>query len=284
MLQSTTDKNLDPFDSPEFAPEKVILPWLQVLNAEDPERAGLFLTLENCKVADIIVPDSWKPFRARFKSGEIERATGKFIPNSTDGYLFTDARVLVIRQGELSMFAKRTANTPETYIGDFDYKIYREQKDNLILKLKYLIYLLSSNNQLLHQTPIKFTGRGVFGATFSEHLRAFHKELQAAYGKQRGSRFLINGVFAIKTASELRGVSPDTTWVTTVESHLVPTRESWRELFVGFDAAMREKLLADFEAFADFDRKGQKTQDPLAGDPEIGSEMPDGGGEPVDLF
>lgn len=288
MSQSTTDRNLDPFDTPEFAPEKVTLPWLQVLNAEDPERSGLFLTLENCKNADIIVPDSWKPFRARFKSGELDRVTGKFVPNSTDGYIFTDARFLVIRQGALSMFAKRTANTSETYIGDFDYKIYREQKNNLILKIKYLVYLLSSDNQLLHQSPIQFTGRGVFGATFSENLRAFHKELQAAYGKQRGQRFLINGVLAIKTASELRGVSPDTTWVTAVESHLVPTRENWRQLFVGYDDAMREKLLADYEHFSDFDTKLHKAQDPPAGDPGLESRMLDGNengaDDPADLF
>lgn len=91
-------------------------------------------------------------------------------------------------------------------------------------------------------------------------------------------------MFVIKTASELRGAPPDTTWVCVVESHLVPTTDSWRDMFVGYDDATREKLLADYEAFADFDRKTQQGQDPPAGDPGLESEMPDGDGDPVDLF
>ncbi len=55
-------------------------------------------------------------------------------------------------------------------------------------------------------------------------------------------------------------------------------------MFVGYDDATREKLLADYEAFADFDRKTQQGQDPPAGDPGLESEMPDGDGDPVDLF
>jgi hypothetical protein len=260
MTSTATDKNTDLFNSDEFLPEKQIIPWLQVLNAEDPERAGFFISIENCKSADIIIPESWKPFKARFKSGETDRTTGRFIPNTTDGYLFTDARFLVVRQGTLSMFSKRTASAPEAYIGTFDYKVYREQKDSLILKTKHLVYLLSDDNQLLHQSPIQFTGKGVFGATFSEHLRAFQSELQKSYGKQRGAKFLINGVFCCKTASELRGESPNTAWVSVIESHLVPTKETWKDLFVGYDDALREKLLSDYEAFSDFDKKSSSQE------------------------
>lgn len=284
MPQSTTDNNLDLFDSADFSPEKIVLPWLQVLHNEDPEKAGFFLTVENAEASDIIIPQDWQPHKVRFKSGDVDRATGKFTPSSAEGYLFSSARMLIVRQGVLSMYSKRSGNNSETCLGRYDYQTYQAQKSNIILKTKYLIYLLLGNNKLLHQSPLQFTTKGVFGATFAEHLKAFQTELQKSYGKQRGEKFLINGVFAVKIASELRGTPPDTAWCSVVESHQIPTKDNWRELFVGYDEAMREKLLADYEAFTDFDRKSQKAQDPPAGDPGLESEMPDGDGDPVDLF
>lgn len=262
MITSTViDRNIDPFDNAEFAPERVTLPWLQVLHSEDPEKSGFFITLENCGQAEITIPDSWQLFKARFKSGETDRTTGKFIPGTAEGYLFSSAKMLVIRQGELAMFSKRSGNNSETYLGKYDYPTYQSQKNNLVLKTRYLIYLLGDLGELLHQSPIQFTAKGVFGATFSEHLRAFQSELQKAYGKQRGEKFLINGVFAAKTASELRGTPPDTAWVTVVESHQTPTKENWKDLFVGYDESIREKLLGDYEAFSNFDSKNQPAEE-----------------------
>lgn len=268
---TTTTTLTDPFDTPDFAPERVSLPWLQVLHNEDPEKAGLFITLDNAEAADIQMPSSWRKFKARFKSGEVDRATGKFSPSTAEGYLFTDARLIVLRSGALSMFSKRSANGSESYLGRYDYQVYQEQRNNLILKTKHLIYLLSEDNQLLHESPLQFTTRGVFGATFAEHLKAFYSELQKAYGKQRGEKFLINGVFTFHTTSEMRGTPPDTAWVTVVDSHLIPTKDNWRQdCFVGYDDSLREKLLTDYEAFADFDVKGQPEEEKTTINPETG--------------
>ena len=248
---------VDPFDSADFAPERVILPWLQVLHNEDPEKAGFFIAAENAAQAEITIPGTWKMHQVRFKSGTTDRATGRFIPAYAEGFLFDSARMLIVRQGELSMSSKRSANSSETYIGRYDNKIYQAEKGNLVLKTRYLIYLLGDNNELLHQSPLQFTGKGVFGATFSQHLRDFQSELQKAYGKQRGLKFLIYGVFAVKTTSELRGEAPNTAYVTVTSDHLVPTKDNWTNLFVGYDAPLREKILADYEAFGNFDLKNQ---------------------------
>lgn len=255
---TTTTTDLDLFDSADFAPERTTLPWLQILHNEDPGMAGLFITKENIEAADIGIPSTWRQFKARFKSGEVDKSTGKFISATAEGYLFNRARMIILRSGSLSMFSKRSGNNPENYLGNFDYEVYQRQKHNLVLKTKYLIYLLSDNNQLLHQSPIQFTTRGCFGATFGEHLKAFQTELQKVYGKPRGQKFLACGVFDFTVAPELRGTPPDTAWASIVESHSAPTKDNWREqYFVGYDDELREKLLADYEIYSDFDKRHQ---------------------------
>jgi hypothetical protein len=254
----TATADLDLFDAPDFAPERTTLPWMQVLHNEDPGKAGLFITNENIESANIEVPSAWRQFKARFKSGEVDKSTGKFVPATAEGYLFSRARMLVLRSGALSMFSKRSGNNSENYLGSFDYKVYESQRSNLTLKTKHLIYLLSDDNQLLHQSPLQFSTKGCFGATFAEHLKAFQTELQKAYGKPRKQKFLACGVFDFTVAPELRGTPPDTAWVTVIESHSAPTKDNWREqYFVGYDDELREKLLADYETYADFDKKQQ---------------------------
>ena len=268
-----TDKT-DLFDTADFAPERQTLPWLQVLHNEDPDKAGFFLTSDNIETASIKITSNWRTHKAKFKSGETNRATGKFEANTSEGVIFNQARMLVLRSGELAMYTKRSGNTSESYLGRFDYATYQEQKSGLVLKTKYLIYLLSEDNQLLHESPLQFTANGVFGATFSEHLKAFQSELQKCYGKRRGDKFLINGVFVVNTASELRGSPPDTAWVTVAESHDVPIKDNWKsEYFLGYDEVLREKLLQEYESFASFDTKNlpqeeieQTFTDPVTGE------------------
>lgn len=282
MVASTDTPDL--FDTADFAPEKQTLPWFQVLHNEDPDKAGFFLTSDNVETSGIRIPSNWRTHKARFKSGETNRATGKFEANTSEGVIFNQARMLVLRSGELAMYSKRIGSTPESYLGRFDYATYQEQKSGLVLKTKYLIYLLSENNQLLHESPLQFNTKGVFSATFSEHLKAFHSELQKCYGKQRGDKFLINGVFAVSTTSELRGQAPDTAFVTTVNSHDVPTKDNWKQdYFVGYDPVMREKLLQEHESFSNFDAKNlpqeeieQTFTDPVTGEilPHPGVSVP----------
>ncbi len=274
---TTATEKIDPFDTADFAPEKQTLPWLQVLHNEDPDKAGFFLTSDNVETSGIRILSNWRTHKARFKSGETNRATGKFEANTSEGVIFNQARMLVLRPGELSMYTKRLGNNPESYLGRFDYATYQEQKSGLVLKTKYLIYLLSEDNQLLHESPLQFNVKGCFGATFSEHLKAFQSELQRCYGKQRGDKFLINGVFAVSTASELRGQAPDTAFVTVVDSHGVPAKDNWKqEYFVGYDEVLREKLLQEYESFASFNTKNlpQEETEQTFTDPVTGEILP----------
>ncbi len=71
--KSTTNSIQDRFDGDDFAPQRPRLPWLQVLHSEDPGKSGFFITLENCEASAISIPDNWQPFKARFKSGEVDR-------------------------------------------------------------------------------------------------------------------------------------------------------------------------------------------------------------------
>lgn len=109
----TSTEKIDIFDTADFAPEKQTLPWLQVLHNEDPDKAGFFLTSDNIETSSIKIPGDWRTHKARFKSGETNRATGRFEANTSEGVIFNQARMLVLRSGELAMYTKRIGSTPE---------------------------------------------------------------------------------------------------------------------------------------------------------------------------
>lgn len=52
---------------------------------------------------------------------------------------------------------------------------------------RYLIMLVDDAGQILHDAPIQYKAKGAAGATFSIELNEFYKDLNAAYGKLRGS-------------------------------------------------------------------------------------------------
>lgn len=92
--------------------------------------------------------------------------------------------------------------------------------------------------------------------------------MNKAFGQVRGDKFFALSIFAVKVQPELKG-SDKKSWVCSITEHVVPTVESWKQLFVGYQLAIKEKVLADFDAYADFgkpeqeEKRGELALDPF---------------------
>jgi hypothetical protein len=73
--------------------------------------------------------------------------------------------------------------------------------------------------------------------------------MSKAYGaatgakKPRGDRFMALSVLAVRVQPELKGKEKKS-WVCSVSSHGQPTAENWKSYFVGYDAALKERISA----------------------------------------
>ncbi|WP_262562819.1 DUF5895 domain-containing protein [Acaryochloris sp. CCMEE 5410] len=60
------------------------------------------------------------------------------------------------------------------FLGAFDRDSYNPEE--VILKTRYLVYLVSRQKQLLHQSPLQFTAKGSLCGSFGEHYNQFHSK------------------------------------------------------------------------------------------------------------
>ena len=81
--------------------------------------------------------------------------------------------------------------------------------------------------------------------------------MNRAYGKPRGDRFFALSIFAIKLQTLLKG-KEQKSWVCSISEHGVPTSENWKGFFLGYDSAIKGKLLTKFDAHADFARANRE--------------------------
>ena len=226
--------SIDEFAGDEYAPAYQPLPYLQVLNHKDPEQSGFFISSENATAVNFQPTQEWQPHEAHFLSG-----------GSAVGYRSLTARLVVMRRSPLLMFARED----RTFLGTFDRNHYNP--DEVMLKTRYLVYLVSQQKQLLHDAPLQFTAKGSLCGSFGEHYNQFHIQMNRAYGKPRGDRFFALTIFAVKLQPTLKG-REQKSWVCSILEHGIPTVENWKAFFLGYDNTIKHKLLADFEAHTDF--------------------------------
>lgn len=224
----------DEFAGDEYGPAYQPLPYLQVLNHEDPQQAGFFISADNAAAVHFQSTPEWQPHDAHFLSG-----------GAAVGYRSLTARLVVLRRSPLLMFSRQD----RTFLGTFDRDSYHP--DEVMLKTRYLVYLVSQQKQLLHQSPLQFTAKGSLCGSFGEHFNQFHTQMNWAYGKPRGDRFFALTVFAVKLHPILKG-KEQKSWVCSVLEHGQPTADNWRHFFLGYDHNLKHKLLSDFDAHADF--------------------------------
>jgi hypothetical protein len=237
-LNSEVDR--DEFDSAAFEKQRESLPYLQMLNHQDSNLSGFFITLENAKVARFTPTEEWTEHLAVFQNGQ-----------TAGGYRSLTARFLILRKSKLLMFDRESSE----FIGEYKKSLY--DRTRMILKTRYLTFLVDKDKRLLHDAPLLFTVKGSFCGSFGETLKQFYSEMSKAYGaatnvkKPRGNRFMALSVLAVRVGSVLKGEKKKS-WVCSVESHGVPTIENWRQFFIGYQLELKERILSQFEAWAEF--------------------------------
>lgn len=230
----------DEFDSTLFEAGRESQAYLQMLNHQDPNQSGFFITLDNMEAVGFQPNEEWSHHRETFQSGE-----------TAEGYRSLTARFLILRKSKLLMFDRDSGK----FLGVFQKARY--DRNNMVLKTRYLVYLLSKNKQLLHHSPLLFTAKGSFNGSFGEVVRKFQSEMSKAYGmdtgarKPRGDRFMALSTLAVRVQPELKG-DKKKSWACSVESYGIPTAENWKSYFVGYTEVLKEKLLAEFEEWATF--------------------------------
>jgi hypothetical protein len=237
-LVSTTAH--DEFDTAEFEEGRESLPYLQLLNHQDSNQSGFFITAENMEAAFFVPNEDWALHTATFQRGE-----------TAEGYRSLMARLLILNKSRLMMYDRDKGD----FIGDYQKGTY--DRAIHILKQRYLVYLISKDKQLMHDSPLMLTTKGSFCGSFGEAVRNFHNDMSKAYGaatgakKPRGDRFMALSVLAVRVQPQLKGKEKKS-WVCSVAGYGQPTAETWKSYFVGYEAGLKERILKEFETWADF--------------------------------
>jgi hypothetical protein len=231
---------IDEFDSPKFEGSDASLPYMQMLNHPDANKAGFFITLENAEAVKFQPSAAWQLHTTTFQSGE-----------TATGYRSLTASLLVLRQSELMMFDRDS--------GDFIDVFQKSQYDRniMVLKTRYLVFLVDANQKLLHQQPLLFTTKGALCGDFGEVYQKFRREMSRAFGqarnthKPRGDRFMALAVMALRVQPVLKGKEKKS-WVCAIADVNHPTADDWLTHFIGYDEATKLKVYAAFDDWADF--------------------------------
>ncbi|MCU0548424.1 MAG: DUF5895 domain-containing protein [Leptolyngbya sp. Prado105] len=240
-VQELTQEAADEFDAPEFEGEYESLPYLQMLNHQSPEQSGFFITQENAEAVGFAdSAGEWLSHTTTFASG-----------TTVEGYRSLTARFLILRKSPLLMFDREEEN----FISVFNPHCYN--RDTMLLKTRYLIYLVNKQKQPLHQTPLLFTTKTTFCGSFGDAYRSFRREMSQAYTqatgvqKARGERFFALSVFAVQVQPELKGKKLKS-WVCSIAHYGQPNAQNWKNFFVGYNVELKDRLLTEFEQWEGF--------------------------------
>jgi hypothetical protein len=230
----------DEFDSPEFEGSDESLPYIQLLNQRDVSKAGFFITIENAEAVQFQPSDEWKKHTTTFQNGD-----------TAEGYRCLSARLLVLRRSALLMFDRDSGD----YLGLYQKDGY--DRNVMVLKTRYLVFLLDEAHQPLHEQPLLLTAKGSFCGDLGDVYQKFRQEMSRAFGqarnthKPRGDKFMALSVMALTLKPELKG-REKRSWVCGIETVNHPTAEDWTAHFVGYDDRVKGLVYRSFEEWVDF--------------------------------
>lgn len=233
-------KQHDEFDSDAFEQQRQSLPYLQLLNYQDPNQSGFFITSENAEAVNFTPTPEWLPHIATFQNG-----------SSVEGYRSLLARFLILHSSPLLMFERESGE----FIGT--YRKSRYQRSSMVLKRRYLVFLISQDKRLLHSSPLLLTAKGAFCGSFGQTVEQFRQDMSKAYSaatgakQPRGERFMALSILAVRLQPQLKGQAKQS-WVCSVSEYGVPTVENWQAFFIGYRAELKQQVLNQYDEWADF--------------------------------
>jgi hypothetical protein len=215
------------FESKEFVSGYQNLVTIQPLNKS--KTRGWFIRnsdLDNCK---------WTAAEADFTRGSViwnYKQTFGMAPNTSveEGLNFTEPRLQILLRSPLMV--EETTGMRQT-IGTFDNPDVKElweadkiasdlansknemYKRKYSVRTKYLVYILTKDNQRAHEIPMVLTLKGLNGTDASDKIKLYEKEMSKCLSKALDSeiplafneKFFATTVFMPVLANEMRGAN-----------------------------------------------------------------------------
>jgi len=215
------------FESKEFVSGYQNLVTIQPLNKS--KTRGWFVRnsdLDNCK---------WTATEADFNKGSViwnYKQTFGMAPNTSveEGLNFTEPRLQILLRSPLMV--EETTGMRQT-IGTFDNPDVKElweadkiasdlansknemYKRKYSVRTKYLVYVLTKDNQRAHDIPMVLTLKGLNGTDASDKIKLYEKEMSKCLSKALDSeiplafneKFFATTVFMPVLANEMRGAN-----------------------------------------------------------------------------
>lgn len=230
---NTTNRNAiatDEFCQDSFINRNLSLPTVIVLNHEI--RCGYYIPLQTMSKIDWVDFDENQLVEHTFGSGSTEL-----------GFLIKNPRMLCVAKTDLYQYDDDESKKQKSKVVVGLYNADLKENKNIRQERIYLVYFLDYDNNFLHRLPLKYVARGVNGATFEEHRKAFRTELEACHAifnkmppKPKNDLFHSLGVFSFQTKAELAGKGNNRSWTCRVASHDKPRADNWQKHFIGYSA------------------------------------------------
>jgi len=109
LVASTSDE----FNTAEFEEGQESLPYLQMLNHQDPNQSGFFITAENMEAAFFVPNEDWTLHTATFQRGETAEGDRSLL-----------ARLLILGKSKLMMYHRDSGE----FISDYQKSTYDGQR------------------------------------------------------------------------------------------------------------------------------------------------------------
>lgn len=290
---------LDMFTQDEFRGNIGKLPVCQLLNSE--AKPGLFVKEKDAKLASWTeVIDEYEKYTHQYRDKDKTKEVGYFFSAPKLHILGISPRLVEVTKKGEELGLGKSGSILASYENEVGQKFHHDEatKGGTTLRTFYLIQLVDTKGNFIHDLPLVLSVKGAAAATFGKAWDNFGKLAEAAYTKlysSAGEYLTLNEkaraalIFNPKFVSELVG-EENQSFVCVVESFEEPSSKSKEELGKSFNMAKYERINGtqkSFESFADRVLKQLEEFHPtngnlqLLGEPQMRSALPPG--EDVDF-
>ncbi|MFB2917448.1 MULTISPECIES: DUF5895 domain-containing protein [Aerosakkonema] len=228
----------DEFADPIYLDPNAKLPRIQALRGSTPKLCGYFVP------ADQMAKAGWFNFDEKLLTTYTFEITGV----EEQGFLTPSPRMLVCPRTPTLAYDRKATKESKQLVILGRYSPEYKDEENIGNTQYFEIILLDEKNQPLHQVPLSYRASGANQATFATHWQAFIDEMTACHAisnriaaRGKNNLFKCLCVFCFTTVRELAGTTQKSP-ACKVASHEVPSLETWKQYFVGFNQERKQEV------------------------------------------
>lgn len=282
---------LDMFTQDEFRGNVGKLPVCQLLNSE--AKPGLFVKEKDAKLAGWNEVDKeYDKYVHQYRDKDKTKEAGYFFVSPKLHVLGVSPRLVEVTKKGEELGLGKVGSILQSYENEIGQHIHHnsETKGGTSLRTFYLIQLIDSKGNFIHNLPLVLSVKGAAAATFGKAWNTFGKLAESAYTtlySKAGEYLTLNEqakaslIFNPKFGSELVGEESQS-FVCVVDSFVEPSAKSKEELGKSFNMAKYERIQGtqkSFKGFADRVLKQLEEFHPTSGNLQLDTRpaLPPGG-------